>query len=106
MKQSKADHHDVEGAGVSVLLQLSPRCIEAASVSEHRRLLNAALASPRPSRSREQQLTLLKAFLEQTDFRALRARNPELAGQAQVQVELRAGTAPATVNWTLITRRA
>ena len=101
MKQSKPDLA-AEGASVSVLLQLSPRCIEAAAVREHRRLLNAMLASSRPSRSREQRLTLLKAFLEQTDFRALRSRHPELAGQVQVQVELRAGTAPATVSWRVV----
>lgn len=63
-----------------VELDLSHHCVETAARREHRRLCQELLAHPGAPAGARQQLQLLQRFLEQTDFAALRARRPELAG--------------------------
>ena len=83
-------------ASGELVLELRDACVETTARRAHRALVaraldgaTAAMAAP---------LALLTRFLEQTDFRRLRARHPELAGDEACDVRLFRGEDGA-VRW-------
>jgi hypothetical protein len=78
-------------------LDLKHHCIETAAKQERRRVVSALLeldeSSERFSQFAED-LELVTAFLENSDFRALRSNRPELAGGRDILVELTRGEDP------------
>lgn len=73
----------------TVTLDLSEHCVETAARHEHRRLRDALLQADDPDPALAARLDLLQRFLEQSDFRALRAGDPRLRGGAAVRVVVR-----------------
>ena len=85
----------------TIVLDLSEHCIETAAKREYRRLVDVAMSLEADDQDLEEKLTLLKDFLEKTDFRQLRGQRPDLAGGLPVRVSvsrLRSGR----VGWTII----
>jgi hypothetical protein len=72
-----------------IVLDLSDHCIETAAKREYRRLVDVAMALEGDDQDIEEKLTLLKEFLERTNFRQLRGERPDLAGGSPVQVSVR-----------------
>ena len=74
-----------------MLLHLKNHCIETAARQERRRLVSALLEldeSTERFTKLADDLALVTAFLEQSDFRRLRSDRPELSGGHDVAVEL------------------
>ena len=74
-----------------MIFHLRNHCIEAAAKQERRRVVSALLELDEASqdfRRLGDDLELLTSFLENTDFRRLRAERPELAGGCDIHVEL------------------
>ena len=84
-----------------VVLDLTRHCIETAARREHRRLRDVLLQAAEPDGALEARLTLLQRFLEQTDFRRLRARDPRLCGGSPVRVAVR-GLEGNGVGWDVL----
>lgn len=63
-------------------------CIETSARRVRQTLVDAYLAERLPEAAAEGAIELLTDFLDQTDFRALRADAPALDGRARVGVEL------------------
>ncbi len=74
--------------GGEVILALDEFCIENSARREHQRLTRRLLEDGVSDPAEEDALRLLSAFLEQEDFSALRAADPELAGGHPVKVRL------------------
>jgi len=72
-----------------VALDLSKHCIERAARRAYQELLNDILNSSEKRTDQEDALSLLKAFLEETDFPKLRSDHPELAGGVKLMVSLK-----------------
>jgi hypothetical protein len=89
--------------GGAVILSLGEGCIQATARRAHRELARALLddgIAPAPAALAA--VETLARFLAETDFPALRARRPELAGGRPVQVKLeprREG-----VSWEVVSR--
>jgi len=71
-----------------IVLELSTHCIETAARNQYRRLLDSILQSQERDSNLEEQLAILKEFLEQTDFSELRGVYPELAGGSAVHASV------------------
>jgi hypothetical protein len=74
-----------------MLLHLKNHCIETAAKQERRRIVSALLEvdeSTEEFRRLAEDLELITGFLENSDFRKMRSDRPELAGGADVEVEL------------------
>ena len=84
-----------------VVLDLSAHCVETAARSEHRRLTGELLRGGGTDASVEARVELLHEFLEQTDFRALRAAQPVLAGGRPRRVAL-LRTPDGAAHWRLL----
>ena len=72
-------------------LSVKDHCIETAAKKEHRRLQNSLQNLNEASKQFKEESKLferLGVFLERTDFKALRAKYPELAGGEDLFVEL------------------
>ena len=74
--------------GGEVILALDEFCIENSARREHRRLARRLLENDAADPEDEKILELLTVFLEQEDFSALRAADPDLAGGHPVKVRL------------------
>ena len=84
-----------------IVLDLSDHCIETAAKREYRRLVDVAMSLEGDDQDFEQKLTLLKDFLEKTNFRQLRAERPDLAGGSPVRVSV-SRLPSGRVGWTII----
>jgi len=71
-----------------VILDVGEACIQTAARREHRKLVAALLEASAPAPPLEARAETLGRFLRSTDFAALRAAHPELAGGAGVRVRL------------------
>ncbi|MBN2493833.1 MAG: hypothetical protein JXR96_04510 [Deltaproteobacteria bacterium] len=71
-----------------VELLLDAHCIETTAKHVHSRLVGAYLEGRMEGSEIEGAIELLRAFLEGTDFRAVRASHPELAGSQRARVRL------------------
>lgn len=87
-----------------LVLALGEGCIQATAKRAHRELTTALLEERVGTDAGGALLDLLEEFLNTTDFRALRAEHPELAGgvPCRVRLERRAG---GGVAWTLVEPR-
>ncbi len=83
-----------------IVLDLSQHCIETATARAHRRLVRAQLEAE-ALLGTEQQLGLLQDFLRQTDFTALRSKQPKLCGGWPIKVMLQR-TPSGSISWTVI----
>ena len=82
-----------------VVLQLGPVCIETAARQAWRRIVEKLIA--RQDMTSMRQATLLREFIEATDFARMRSEHQELAGGLRCQVRLR--RAPdGGVRWELL----
>jgi len=72
----------------TLVLDLCGQCIETAARAEYRRLSKILMRSESRLPASEQPAELLREFLVATDFRALRAQRPELAGGAPITVRI------------------
>lgn len=70
-----------------VRLSLKEHCIETSARKEYKRLVSKYLKGEW-EREIERKIEFLKDFLENTDFRRLRADRPELQGGKDVEVEV------------------
>ena len=84
-----------------ILLDLTEHCIQTAAKHAYDRLLSTLLADEGPDESAEAHIRILTAFLEQTDFRALRAKHPALRGGAGIVVRLERSCSGA-VEWLIV----
>ena len=84
--------HQAEAVRVKrdeVVLRLGVRgCIETTARYVHKQLADALLEAAAPDPEGEGAVELLTVFLEQTDFKALRAADEDLAGQREVTVRI------------------
>lgn len=74
-----------------MLLHLKDHCIQTAAKQESRRIVSALLELDESSERFKQladDLELVTSFLENSDFRKMRAERPELAGGCDIHVEL------------------
>ena len=89
---------------VTVVLDLSERCVETAAQREFKRRMARLLedAEGGDADQDEEALELLRAFLEERDFSRLRAAYEELAGGTPIKVRLYRGRegAPELEKWT------
>jgi tRNA (adenine37-N6)-methyltransferase len=97
--RTAADARFIQPDPAAVLLDLSEHCIETAARRKHRRLADCALGGG--GEDGGQAMELLDRFLRETDFRRLRAEEPDLAGGFGVRVELRSGR-DGRVRWSRI----
>jgi len=84
-----------------IVLDLSDHCIETAAKREYRRLVDVAMVLEGDDPNLEERLTVLKEFLEETDFSRLRGQRPDLAGGAPVRVSV-SRLPSGQVGWTII----
>jgi hypothetical protein len=71
-----------------VVLRLDGVCIQTAARRAREELVANYLDEPAPQTGAEEPIGLLERFLETTDFRKVRSRQPELAGGTQCCVRL------------------
>jgi len=87
-----ARFHQAEAVRVKrdeVVLRLGVRgCIETTARYVHQKLVDALMESETANPDGEGAVELLTAFLENTDFKALRASDADLAGQREVTVKI------------------
>ncbi len=67
---------------VSVILELHGHCVETAARREYKKLMDRLLVADDSDSETEEKVALLLAFLQESDFPALRASNDILAGDA------------------------
>lgn len=77
--------------GGRVVLSLDGACIQTAARRAHRELAAALIEGRAAGPEAEASLETLTEFIAATDFAALRAKHPELAGGAPCRVVLRRG---------------
>jgi hypothetical protein len=77
---------DEETAGY--ILDLNQFCIETTARREYQRLMDLILDEADSGPDLEKSLELLRIFLEQEDFPAIRSAYPELAGGTDIKVRL------------------
>ena len=70
------------------LLTLDQHCIETTARRNHQRLMDQLLESAEPAPEVSESLELLRTFLEQQDFPAIRSAHPDLAGGTGVRVRI------------------
>ena len=87
-----------------VELNLSQHCIQTAAKHEYQRLIRHLLGTPSVNSTVEFKIALLTEFLEQTDFRQLRADHPDLTGGSPVVVALSRDSADQVV-WSVLPDR-
>ena len=73
---------------VLVVLDVSEHCVETEARARHRAAMTEAFASPTLSEEQGAVLEALEAFIQQSDFRAMRANHPEIAGGTSGSVEI------------------
>ena len=86
-------------------LSVKNHCIETAARNEHRRLQYSLQKLDEASDQFEEQSKMFEQlgnFLEKTDFKALRARHPELTGGHDITVELVQGEKPDEIEIQII----
>ncbi len=71
-----------------VVLDLKQHCIKTSALRAHQRLVDRLISCSGPDPLAEEKLTIVQQFLEQSDFRELRAKHPELAGGSAIQITL------------------
>ena len=81
-----------------VVLRLDTVCIQTAAKRARDELVAGYLDTPDPEPGVEAPIGLLERFLETTNFREIRARQPELAGGTQCCVRLHQ-CQDGTVRW-------
>ena len=84
---SKLFSFDVLSDG-SLVLVLDKACIQSTAKHAHRELTMAIFERRTTDSATEALVDLLERFLSTTDFAALRAEHPELAGQSGCRVRL------------------
>ena len=72
-------------------------CIESTAKYVHKELMKTIFQANRAEPRLEDALELLGSFLEQEDFKKLRAVDPDIAGQREVSVRIYRG--PEKVEW-------
>ena len=85
----------------SLVLELGETCIQTAARRAHRRMAQMLLDQSTGGTFPENALDTLGDFLARTDFAALRAERPELAGGTPCRVRLRRNRDGA-VDWEMI----
>jgi hypothetical protein len=83
---------------MSVVLNLSQQCLETAARSAFRTARDALLGGDHSAGAR---LELLRELLEETDFAALRARHPRLAGGHKCRVRVERSPS-GRVTWSIL----
>jgi hypothetical protein len=91
---------DRRGGAETVVLALGDACIQTAAKRAHRELAAALLEGRAAASEAGAALETLARFLAATDFAALRAEHPELAGGIACRVRLLA-SADGAVRWEL-----
>jgi len=77
------------GTGFEVVVVLRNHCIQTAARQEYQQLLSVCLREDEPGEEVTEKLSLLRDFLERTDFQRLRSQRPELSGMSEVRVAIR-----------------
>ena len=85
----------------SLVLELGETCIQTAARRAHRQMAQMLLDQSTGGTVRENALDTLGDFLTRTDFAALRAERPELAGGTPCRVRLRRNR-DGSVDWEMI----
>jgi hypothetical protein len=75
-------------AVAQAILQLDQHCIETTARHRHQRLMSQLLEADQEDPALASQLEVLRAFLEQTDFAAIRAAHPDLCGGTRMRVRI------------------
>ncbi len=78
--------------GVEVRLGLVGHCVETAAKMEFKRLMDALFEEAGDTVELEARIELVRAFLEEADFPALRASDARLAGEEESTAILSRGT--------------
>lgn len=102
MTSSSSPHFEVLTDG-GLVLKLGEACIQTAARKAHRELVQELLDEGKAFRAHESLVDTLAAFLDNTDFAALRAAHPELAGGTPCFVKLQLD-GDGRVQWEVIGR--
>jgi hypothetical protein len=100
MTSSSSPHFEVLSDG-GLVLKLGDVCIQTAARKAHRELVQELLDEGTAVHAHESLVDTLAAFLDNTDFAALRATHPELAGGIPCLVKLRLDR-NGSVRWKVI----
>jgi len=77
--------------GTEARLRLVGHCVETAAKMEFKRLMDAAFEETGDTADLEARIELIRAFLEEADFPALRSSDPRLAGEVEAEVNIARG---------------